>query len=189
MIYENCWLPELVTCQDFGRWNEYEDELYAIFKSDFIDDRPFYKSKPVRIRKHPIEHEREEAFWHVTCCDYRKDHKREPDTNRCERIRWVRSFIENSDCSNPICIECDGMRVWSTIYPKTKSPRVKILLEEERYIVVVEIRKNYCLLITAYYLEQDHRLKKLLKEYNYVKSETGSAPQGTQPDTLSTHGR
>lgn len=189
LIYEGCWLPELVPCQDWGRWKEYENELYAIFKSDFIDDSPSYENKPVRIRKHPMEHDREEAFWHVTCCDFAKDNDRKPDINRCERIRWIRSFIENSNCNDPFCEECDGMLVWSTIFPKTKSPRVKILLEEERYVVIVEVRKEYCLLITAFYIDQDHRLRKLRGEYDSIRTKTGSAPEGTQPDTLSTRGR
>lgn len=189
MIYEGCWLPELVTCQDLAHWDEYENELYSIFELDFIESKPSYDSKPVQIRKHPMDYGREEAFWHVTCCDYKKDCERQPDINRCERIRWVRSFIENSTCNDPFCEECDGMLVWSTIYPKTRCPRVKILLEEERYVVIVEVRKEYCLLITAFYVDQDHRLRKLRKEFDSVKTKTGSAPAGTQPGTLSTHGR
>lgn len=189
MIYEGCWLPELVTCQDWCRWGEYEEELYSIFKSNFVADHPQYCGKPVQIRKHPIDHGREEAFWHVTCKDFFKDGEREPDINRCERIKWVRAFIENSTCNEPFCVECDGMLVWSTTYQKSKCPRVKILLEEERYVVIVEVRKEYCLLITAFYIDQDHRLNKMIKEYRKTKAETGSAPAGTQPDTLSTRGR
>lgn len=169
MIYEECWLPELVECEDIAKWEAYENLIYQIFKADFIDSHPLFRGTEVRIRKHPMTLEREEAFWHVTCCDYSKDGDREPDLRRCERIRWIRAFIENCDCKRPQCIECDGLYVWSTIYNKTKRPRVKILLEDERYVVIVELRERYCLLITAYYLDQNHSLRKLLKEYEKVK--------------------
>ena len=49
---------------------------------------------------------------------------------------------------------------------KDKQPRFKILFEEERYVVIIEERTDYCLLITAYYLDADHSLRKLLKEYD-----------------------
>ena len=38
-------------------------------------------------------------------------------------------------------------------------------LEEERYIVVLEKREKYCLLVTAFYIEHDHTLDKKLKKY------------------------
>lgn len=50
------------------------------------------------------------------------------------------------------------------------NPRVHILLEEERYMVVVECRKDYCLLITAFYFEHDHSLNKKLKKYDEYKT-------------------
>lgn len=167
---ERCWLPELIVCESFADWEKYEERIYSAFKADFIDSRPEYGSKPVHIRRHPVEHGREEAFWHVTCCDYSHDGDRSPDMNRCERVKWVRAFIEHSDCNDPLCEECDGVFAWSTIYQKTKNPRVKILLEKERYVVIIEIREKYCLLITAYYIDQDHRLKKMLDEFRRVEA-------------------
>ena len=41
--------------------------------------------------------------------------------------------------------------------------RVHFLFEEERYLVILEKRKTYNLLITAYYLEYDNALEKQLK--------------------------
>lgn len=43
--------------------------------------------------------------------------------------------------------------------------RYKILHETERYMVVLEPRKTYCLLITAYYLDNDRSLVFALREY------------------------
>lgn len=48
--------------------------------------------------------------------------------------------------------------------------RVHLLLEEERYMVVLEERKGYFLLITAFYLDYDHALQKQLKHYKQYRS-------------------
>lgn len=184
-MYEDCWLPDLCPCEDLSNWKEYEDYLYEIFTADFIDSQPMFMGKPVRIRRHPLTFGREEAFHHVTCCDYLKDGDRQPDMRRCERIRWIRAFIENYRCDGWECPSCNGVRIWSTIYPKTKCPRFKILLEDERYMVIVEERPNYCLLISAYHIDYDSRLRKLMREYEKEAIKTGSAPIGTQPGTPS----
>ena len=169
MIYDSCWLPDLVERDAFNDWQAYEDELYKIFRETIVDGYPVFKGRPVRIRRHPMEYDREEAFWHVTCQDYAKDGKRLPDPRRCERIRWVRAFIDNCECCRETCRECDGMLMWSA--PYKSGQRVKILLEEEHYVVILEPRDNYVLLITAYYIDHEHSLRKMLKEYDAIKQQ------------------
>ena len=164
MISANCWIPKQEPYEGYETWKDYEDLLYSIFKCDFIEDHPEFEGKRVAIRKEPIEYGKEEAFFHVTCQDYLKDGERVPDLRRCERIRWVRAFIENYGCDPSLCPECDGVKVWSEPYKSTS--RVHMLLEEERYMVVIERRGSYCLLITAFYFDQDHKLKKKLKHYD-----------------------
>lgn len=164
----SCWLPELEYLDSYdNEWRRYESVLYSIFKADFIDSRPSFECKQVNIRRHPMEYNKEEAFFHVTCQDYRKDGERVPDFRRCERIRWVRSFIENYNCDTSKCEGCEGIKVWSEPYKATS--RVHILLEEERYMVVLERRDSYCLLITAFYFNYDHALEKKLKCYEMYK--------------------
>ena len=164
MINEKCWIPKLEPYDGYDTWKDYEDLLYSIFKHDFIDSHPDFEGKRVAIRREPIEYGKEEAFFHVTCQDYSKEGDRVPDLRRCERIRWVRAFIENYNCDPSACPECEGVKVWSE--PYKNNSRVHILLEEERYIVVIERRNTYCLLVTAFYFDQDHALKKKLKHYD-----------------------
>ena len=87
MVEDWCWLPDLLPCDDLAQWEAYEDHLYEIFERDFLLTKPTFEGLPVNTRRHPMEHGREEAFWHITCCDYGKDGERQPDMNRCERIR------------------------------------------------------------------------------------------------------
>lgn len=158
------WLPELMLYEDYESWEAYQDILYKIFCNDFKETYPIFDNKKVKIRYTPIEYGREESFYHVTCQDYKKDGERVPDFRRCERIKWVRRFIENYNCNLNECSECDGMKVWEEEYHGNN--RVHILLEEEKYMVVVEKRKKYCLLITAFYFDYEHSLRKKLKKYH-----------------------
>lgn len=165
---DNCWLPPLEYFSNYNNdWNKYETALYNIFKKDFIDTHPYYKNIRVGV-KHYKTDGMEEAFNHITSKDYTGDGERNPDFRRCERIRWVRAFIENYDCDPTKCEECEGVKVWSELY-KNKE-RIHLLLEEERYTVVLEKREEYFLLITAFYVDQNHSLRKMLKNYEQYRS-------------------
>lgn len=160
-------LPELIVCENWSKFDEYDELLYQIFKHDFIDSKPLYEDKEVIIRKHPLVNDKEQTYFHITSKDYNQNEERYPDPRRCERIKWVRTFIENDFCIDS-CNLCDGLKVWEEPY-KTNQ-RIYLLFEEERYIVIIERRETYCLLITAYYLDYEHSLNKLIKKYNaYIK--------------------
>lgn len=169
-MQNNCWLPCLVDYNSFsGNWKRYEAAIYAVFKMDFLDSKPTFEGKQVNIRKYPMVDDKEDAFFHITHQDYNKDGERLPDLRRCERIRWVRCFIEEYNCDQSQCVNCDGVKFWEEDAPKGSGKRVHLLLEEERYMVVVERRDTYCLLITAFYFEHDHALSKKLKHYGSCK--------------------
>ena len=165
---ENCWLPVLEFLANYDNdWATYEAALYRIFKRDFIDSHPFYNNTRVSVKHYPIEYGKEEAFFHTTCKDYVGGGNRVPDFRRCERIRWIRAFIENYDCDPTRCEDCDGVKVWTE--PFKSKLRVHFLLEEERYMVILEKRKDYYLLITAFYLDYDNALRKQLKHYEMYR--------------------
>ena len=166
----NCpWLPETIPCDNWALFNEYDEELYQIFKADFIDTQPVFEQKAVKIRFHPMVDGKEQAYFHVTSVNYRDDQDRKPDPRRCERIQWIRAFIENYQCDSSLCDECDGIKVWEEPYKSNQ--RVYLLLEEEKYMVILERRPQYILLITAYYLNYAHMLEKQLKKYAAYKAE------------------
>ena len=169
VMNEICWLPALEYFDDYGNdWPTYESALYNIFKEDFLDSYPFYKKIRVKVKHYPIEYGKEEAFFHTTCKDYTGGGERVPDFRRCERIRWIRAFIENYNCDPTQCEGCEGVKVWNEPY-KGKT-RVHLLLEEERYMVILEKRDGYYLLITAFYLDYDNALNKQLKHYEQYGS-------------------
>lgn len=161
-------MPELIPYEGYDCWATYEEILYKIFRNHFIDNYTYFKNRKVKIRFHPIMNGKEEAFYHVTCNDYLKTGDRQPDLRRCERIKWVKAYIENYNCNSLLCESCDGIRIWEE--PYKSNSRIHILSEKERYIVVIEKRESYYLLITAHYLEQDHTIRKKLKRYNKAKN-------------------
>lgn len=158
-----------------GGWKEYQDKLYSVFCRDLKYTGCSFKGKTVQIRYQPIEFGKEEAFFHITCQDYKKDGDRVPDFRRCERIAWVRQFVEAADTG--ALVEFEGstyeLKIW-TEHVKNDL-RYHILCEELRFMVVIAERDRYCLLITAFYFEYAHSLRKKLEKYNKYK--TKNAPQ------------
>lgn len=169
MEMDVCWLPELEYCDNLSQWAEYEEMIYDIFIDDFITDVPQFRDKDIKIREYPRIDGKEESFYHVTCKDYFKTMERNPDLRRCERIRWVRAFIENYNCDPTLCEDCEGVKVWCETYKGKK--RIHFLLVEEKYMVVIEKRPNYYQLITAFYFDYDNALEKKLKHYDMYKND------------------
>ena len=100
MILDNCkWLPKIVECKDYTKWNDYLECIYEIFKEDFIDNKPIFEGKVVNFRKAPMDGKYEHTFIHLTHKDeYHKSNNpndRVPDIRRAERIGWNRAIREN----------------------------------------------------------------------------------------------
>lgn len=164
------WLPELILFENFKDWFTYEEHLYAIFKRDFLVTKPYYLGKPVKIRFHPKVCDKEQTFFHITSEDMTKDcidpNDRIPDFRRCERIAWPRSIIENYECPYD-CPGCEKVLIWEKQYKMYR--RVHMLLENFKYLIVLEKRENYCLFITAFYITEEHTLRKKKQEYEKLK--------------------
>ncbi len=174
MSREMCWLPEINQFPgdsfDLESYKSYEKSLYKIYKNDFWTTHPFFEGKRVQVRKQPMIDGYEESFIHFTCKNYDSGASREPDFRRCERLHWIRPMIENYLCKKDCSENCEGIKAWEEPYKNTF--RVHLLFKEERFLVVLEKRPNYCLLITAYYLEYEHAFQKQLKHYErYKKAE------------------
>lgn len=191
MTRNNCWLPELnefpQTSFTVASYKEYEASLYCTYKKDFWSNDLFFQGLKVQVRKSPIIDGYEESFVHFTCKNYENVQNREPDFRRCERLHWIRKFIENYQCKARCVEKCDGIKYWEEPYKSTM--RFHFLFEEERFLVVLEKREYYCLLITAFYLEYDHSLQKQLKHYRMYKKAEDVPFGGTSPETPSTTSR
>jgi hypothetical protein len=146
------WLPSLIPFS--GEWESYLEKIYGIFKQDFVDDPPEFNGKRGGMKKHPFFRGKEATFWHLIS-EGNIEKEREPDFRRCERIGWPRAIIETG--------HLHGVKVWEN---KRGSKRRTILsLPDFSYVVVLEVRRDYYLLWTAYPVCREHRKRKFEKEY------------------------
>jgi hypothetical protein len=164
------WLPPLVLLTEFGGdWHRYLDEIYQYFWQDFIDTKPNLGAKRFALKRHPLLEGKEATFWHLISSGAHED-ERLPDLRRCERIRWPRAMIE--------AVGSNQVHWWRN--ERQGESRVVISLPDFSYVTIVADRGDYALLWTAYCVEQDHRQRKLRREYEeYVTS--GDADRLTPP--------
>jgi hypothetical protein len=145
------WLPEML---NVNPWSEDTyDELYAIFKNDFIDRKVKYRGYNVWFFPE-IENGKEVIFWHLT--DKGKKFDRFPDTNRSPRISWIRPMIERCPDSDILDwdVEEDGV-IKSYVW-----------LQNLDYVVIMKrMPDGSRRLLTAHYLDYANMSHKLKKKY------------------------
>ena len=94
-----------------------------------------------------------------------------PSLERCHRIHWIKEIIENKDHSS--------IRCWKEVRKTKKGEckRVCLALEDFSYIVVLEERVDYWLLITAFPINRKHQREKKRKKWeNFISlKKTGGA--------------
>lgn len=152
-------LPEIITLEDFGgNFSLFLEAVYEIFKADFVETKPTYAGKKLRLKSHPYIDGREYTFYHFTH-DGDIETDRLPNLRRMERIGFPRPIIDQSTHSS--------LRVWKV--KRGTKDRILILHEQEKYLVVLDDRKDYILPWTAYYIENESRVKRYIKEYEEYK--------------------
>lgn len=161
-------LPELILLENYkGIFIEYFEAVYEIFKKDFVNSKPVFNKKPLRLKSHPFIDGKEYTFYHFTHSGD-IENERLPDIRRMERIGWAKPVIE----------ECYNWKL--KIWPQRRNgkDRLCIWLEIEDnmdYIVILDVRTNYILPWTAFVLEYKHQKIKKQKEYElYLKSKNRS---------------
>ena len=149
------WLPPLEELTDYrGDFARYLDAIYQIFCADFVVSKPVFAGKRLSLKRHPIIQGREATFWHMIS-EGNDEAERLPDLRRCERIRWPRPIIENTEDA--------ALKVWRE--PNGSGHRVLIWFAEAEYLVVLDERKDYILPWTAYPVEREHQQRKLERRW------------------------
>ena len=161
---------QLRTLEEFqGDFKRYDEYLYnEIFKKELFAPNFFFNNKQVRFKRYPIECHREQAYFHLTTKAASKDipmSEREPDLRRCERLHWLRPSIEKNH------IEFCGLScfVYYEEPSKRGKTRINLFNEKERYLIILEDRNDYFLLVTAFYIHEEHYLKSTKKRSEKAK--------------------
>jgi hypothetical protein len=155
--------PDLIFLENYqGNFNNYFEAVYQIFTAHFLKNNPYYEGVKVTAPRYPEVDGLSRTFYHITH-QGDDEQNRKPDIRRMERIRFPKFKIENHPH--------DELLVWEKkIY---RDNRIHILNVAESYLLVLNRRKGYLLLWTAYYIEHNHTLRKKLKEYEtYKKAKT-----------------
>ncbi len=155
------WLPGLILFSDHnGDWDCYLAAIYEAFRAQFIVSSPEFRGIRLGLKRHPMIQGKEATFWHMIS-EGSVEEERLPDFRRCERIRWPRPVIEHETHH--------AVKLWKN--KRGTETRILIWLETEDYLVILSERKDYILPWTAYLVEQDHRKRKLQREFeNYQKN-------------------
>ncbi len=150
------WLPPLVLFESHGgNWGAYLEVIYGWFRQDFISSNPVFQGSRLGLKKHPMTNGKEATFWHMIQSG-NVENDRLPDLRRCERIRWPRQIIERSDTD-------EAIKVWRN--QRGDQQRICLWFEQKDYLIVLADRGSYILPWTAYLVEEEHRKRKLQKEY------------------------
>lgn len=144
-----------------GNWDEYEEELYDIFKDTVLNGGMIFSGSPVYSQRRPELKGKHHTFWHLVSTGAVEE-ERVPDMRRCERLGWIKWVVENSD-SNPDITFWDSKR--------RRSNNVVIWYEKEQYAVVLARRNGYFLLKTAYLVfpRRAREFRREIAEYNKNK--------------------
>jgi hypothetical protein len=157
---EHPWLPALCPLGDCdGDWAQYAELIYGHFRTDFLTSTTSYQGRPVGINR-TLVHGKEATFWHLIS-EGKAEDERTPDMRRCERIRWPRQIL----------VEPVGVRVRAWRNKRGGKERVLMATEDFCYLVVLALTTANAFLVTAYYVEEGHRRRKLAKEYEAAQGQ------------------
>lgn len=151
-------LPELLLLEDYGgNFERFIQAVYAVFQRDFVKYKTKFRGEELQLKWHPIYQDKAYTFYHMTHKG-EDEQNREPDLRRCERMPWAKPVIENCDAWN--------LKIWPQIRKGSNRLCIWLDLEEEPdYVIILDVRKDYKLLWTAFVLEYEHEKRKKQKEY------------------------
>lgn len=154
-------LPDIIQLNDYqGDFESFYEAVYQIFVKDFVRSRPVFEGVKLGLKKYPLVEGKEYTFYHFTH-DGSDEQNRTPNFRRMERIPWPAPIINQSSHQK--------LKVWRN--KRGKHDRILILHEQEKYLVVLEDRKDYIIPWTAYLVDYPNQMRKLLKECKSYKNQ------------------
>lgn len=173
-------LPLKICLSDFGGdFSAYMDAVYEVFYNDFARRKVHFGSHELKLKFNPLYQDRAYTFYHITHKG-QDEANRTPDLRRCECLPWARPTVEN--CENW------SLKFWrqSRVTKKGPQHRICIWLDnpngEVDYFVIIDVRKDFVLLWTAFVAAYPHEKSKKQKEFDSWSKSTGNKPY--TPDLL-----
>lgn len=158
--------PDLIFLDEFsGDFSSYFNAVYKIYSDDFLKGNPKYQGQKVTAPRYPEVDGLSRTFYHITH-EGADESNRLPDMRRMERIRFPKFKINK--------LPHTELLVWEKNIKR--DIRIHILNKKEKYLLVLNKRNGYVMLWTAFYIEQNHTMRKKIKEYEaYIKAKTAQS--------------
>lgn len=167
--------------------NEYLDVLYQTFLTDLVRGDLHWKTPATKIslRRQPEIAGRHATFWHIVSGGSTAEVERELDAERCIRIGWIRPLIEqfNSDFPDERLVHW-----WVSPNPRWRGYRYGLATDGYDYVVFIDERRDFALLISAYYVDRPRRRDKFRDEHDDFWKSKNRPHKRTVPGTPSTRG-
>jgi len=169
-------LPALLRLEDCPgddtaqRWKVFLEVLYQVFLRQLANAGLTYAGLPVKCRFHPACDNKHGSFWHLITAGKTED-DRTPVPDRCAHLQWIAWIIQNAPNANLI-------RSWEQQRSTSHgtSTRIPLWLVHENYVVILEKRPGFFLLVTAFSPEAHQRetYEREWKQWTSKKAETAS---------------
>lgn len=155
-----------VTEGHFDSEEAYINYLYRIFLDHLVTNKlPWAPNGTVvSCRRGPEVQGRHNIFWHVISGGARDDGARRLEEERCRRIHLIRPMVVEFNRLYPSSAG-GKIRWWLADHTKSRHSRYIIAVDNFSYMVVIEEREKYALLVTAYDVLYPRRQKKLQAEW------------------------
>jgi hypothetical protein len=155
------WLPELIEPEDGESIHgEYLDRVFAIYERDFVLSKPFGFSTRFATKRDPSQNGWPATFWHLIS-EGENEHLREVQIERCRYISWIRRMVDEFFTNYP---ERNSLNINWWRNQRRGASRILIATKDFSFLVVLEERRDYVLLWTAY-PTRPHTSKKLTREH------------------------
>jgi len=142
-----------------GDWDNILMRLYDVFTRDFKKSQTYHRHIKV-IYNNTVKDDglgKEEGFWHVVSRFDEDTNERLIDYPRAKRLPWAKPLMEST--------ERPEIKVWQ--YKEgtaDKGLRTYIWLENHRYALILQRKKNVFYWVTTFYVES-WKQKDLKKKY------------------------
>ncbi|MDO4887224.1 MAG: hypothetical protein Q3979_00725 [Actinomycetaceae bacterium] len=145
----------------------YLERLYSKFRQDLIERSIRWKRNNayVRLRREPEIKGRHAIFWHIVSGGSNNEPDRTLDPERCRRIHWIRLLVEQFNIDHPQ--KSTELHWWISDDPRwQKEPRYVLATLDYDYVVIIQEKRTYALLVTAYYVETPRRRAKFREQHD-----------------------
>lgn len=142
----------------------YLDTLYQKFLAELAHGNLYWKrpDKPLSLRRQPEVEGRHDSFWHIVSGGSSVPGDRELDAERCVRIGWIRPMIQQFNREFPN----EKLVHWWITPPRWNGDRYGLATQDFDYVIFVDERPTFALLVSAYYVRQPRRRRRFRSEHD-----------------------